>query len=63
MELSPAWMLPKEASRRIGGDPWVRNLGIAAMACAGLVLVLFIFFWWSLGSGVTDLRALVVQGR
>jgi hypothetical protein len=56
-------MLPKEASRRIGGDPWVRNLGIAAIACAGLAFVLFLIFWWSLSSGVTDLRALVVQGR
>jgi type VI secretion system protein ImpK len=63
VELSPAWMLPKEASRRIGGDPWVRNLVIAAIACAGLAFVLFVFFWLSLGSGVTDLRALVVQGR
>jgi type VI secretion system protein ImpK len=63
VELSPAWMLPKEASRRIGGDPWVRNLGIAALACAGLAFVLFVCFWLLLGSGVTDLRALVVQGR
>ena len=63
VELSPAWMLPKEALRRAGGDPWVRNLGIAAIGCAGLALVLWVFFWLSLGSGVTDLRALVTQGR
>ncbi|HVP45495.1 MAG TPA: DotU family type IV/VI secretion system protein [Bryobacteraceae bacterium] len=61
VELSPAWMLPKEAARKAGGDPWVRNLGIAAVCCAGLAIVLFLFFWWSLGSGVGDLRA--VAGR
>ncbi|MBZ5595568.1 MAG: DotU family type IV/VI secretion system protein [Acidobacteriia bacterium] len=63
VELSPSWMLPKEAARRAGGDPWVRNLGIAAIGCAGLALVLFLFFFWSLGSGVGDLRALAAQGR
>jgi type VI secretion system protein ImpK len=63
VELSPAWMLPNEAPRSASGDPWVRNLGLAAIACAGLALALFLFFWWSLGSGVSDLRALAVQGR
>jgi type VI secretion system protein ImpK len=58
VELSPAWMLPKEAARKAGGDPWVRNLGIAAVCCASLAIVLFLFFWWSLSSGVGDLRAL-----
>jgi len=58
VELSPAWTLPKEAARRAGGDPWVRNLAIAAVCCAGLAIVLFLFFWSSLASGVSDLRAL-----
>src|SRR5713226_1127272 len=31
-DLSPAWMLPKEAARSTGGDPWIRNLAIAAIA-------------------------------
>ncbi len=62
-DLSPAWMLPKEALRLTGGDPWVRWLGIAAIACAALALLLFVIFKFSLGSGVSDLRALVMPGR
>jgi type VI secretion system protein ImpK len=62
-DLSPAWMLPKEALRLTSGDPWVRWLGIAAIGCAALALLLFIIFKFSLGSGVSDLRALVMPGR
>jgi type VI secretion system protein ImpK len=62
-DLSPAWMLPKEAGRSSAGDPWIRNLAIAAIACLVLVVVLFAIFKFSLGSGVSDLRALAVQGR
>jgi type VI secretion system protein ImpK len=62
-DLSPAWMLPKEALRLTSGDPWVRWLGIAAISCAALALLLFIIFKFSLGSGVSDLRALVMPGR
>ena len=58
VELSPAWMLPKEAARKSGVDPWVRMLALAAICCAGLAFVLFVFFWWSLSSGADDLRAL-----
>jgi len=62
-DLSPAWMLPKEAGRSTAGDPWIRNLAIAAIACLVLVIVLFAIFKFSLGSGVSDLRALAVQGH
>jgi type VI secretion system protein ImpK len=61
-DLSPAWMLPKEAVRLTGGDPWVRRLGIAAICCAALALLLFVIFKFSLGSGISDLRALVTPG-
>ena len=62
-DLSPAWMLPKEAVRLTGGDPWVRRLGIAAISGAALALLLFVIFKFSLGSGISDLRALVMPGR
>lgn len=62
-DLSPAWMLPKEAVRLMGGDPWVRWLGIAAIGCAALALLLFVIFKFSLGSGISDLRALVIPGH
>ena len=61
--LSPAWILPKEAVRLAGGDPWVRRLGIAAVSCAALALLLFLIFKFTLGSSISDLRALVVPGH
>jgi type VI secretion system protein ImpK len=63
VELSPSWMLPKESARRIGGDPWVRYLTYAAMGCVALAVVLFLIFKFSLGSGISELRAMAVQGR
>lgn len=63
VELSPNWMLPTEAARGAGGDPWVRNLAIAAIACVALVLVLFLIFKFWLGSGISDLRAMAVSGH
>jgi type VI secretion system protein ImpK len=62
-DLSPAWMLPKEAARITGGDPWVRRLTIVAASCVALALVLFVIFKFSLGSGVSDLRALALPGH
>jgi type VI secretion system protein ImpK len=62
-DLSPAWMLPKEAARLTSGDPWVRRLGIAAIGSAALALLLFVIFKFSLGSGISDLRALVIPGH
>ena len=62
-DLSPAWKLPNEAVRLTGGDPWVRRLGMAAIGCAALALLLFMIFKFSLGSGVSDLRALVIPGH
>jgi len=62
-DLSPSWRLPQEAARKVGGDPWSRNLGIAAIACLVLVVALFIIFNGSLGSGITDLRVMAIQGH
>ncbi|HLM97816.1 MAG TPA: DotU family type IV/VI secretion system protein [Bryobacteraceae bacterium] len=62
-DLSPSWRLPQEAARKVGGDPWSRNLGIAAIACFVLVVVLFFIFNSSLGSGISDLRVMAIQGH
>ncbi len=62
-DLSPAWRLPQEAARKAGGDPWARNLGIAALACFVLAVVLFLIFKLSLGSGISDLRMMALQGH
>jgi len=61
-ELSRAWELPPEKAAVVR-DRWVRRLGIAAVVCASLMLVLFVVFWLALHSGVADFRSLAVQGR
>lgn len=62
-DLSPSWRLPQEALRKAGGDPWARYLGIAAIGCFVLLVLLFAIFKLSLGSSISDLRALALQGR
>jgi type VI secretion system protein ImpK len=62
-DLSPSWRLPQEAARRMGGDPWLRKLIYVALGCLGLALVLFVIFKFSLGAGVSDLRAMALPGR
>jgi type VI secretion system protein ImpK len=49
--LSPAWQLPNEKppSR---SDPWVKRWTIIAIACAALMIVLFVVYKIVLGSGV-----------
>ncbi len=63
-QLSPAWMLPKDAPRT-GKDPWVRRLGIIAMVAAAVMILLFIIFKVILGNGVqlTDTRGPNTHGR
>jgi type VI secretion system protein ImpK len=62
-DLSPMWRLPQEVVRTVGGDPWARKLAIAAIACVTLLVVLFVIFKLSLGSGVSDLRAMTLPGH
>lgn len=59
-DLSPAWQLPQEAARRMGGDPWLQKLVYITLGCLGFALVLFLIFKLSLGGGVSDLRALAL---
>jgi type VI secretion system protein ImpK len=60
--LSPAWMLPPGTARsRV--DPWVKKLGIIAAVCAIVMILLFVVYKVSLGSGVSDVRALAPQAR
>jgi type VI secretion system protein ImpK len=58
-ELAPAWRLPTgEAIRAAGGDPWVKRLAIGAGSCFALLLILFIAFYFALGSGVTSIQTI-----
>jgi type VI secretion system protein ImpK len=56
--LSPAWELPPEAPQKSGTDPLVRKIGIAAAACFGLALILFIVYKLVLDSGLSRLGEL-----
>ena len=58
--LSPAWMLPQE-SAAVRADPLVRKLSFLALACAILMLLLFGAYALTLGSGVSDVRAIAAQ--
>jgi type VI secretion system protein ImpK len=49
--LSPAWALPNDKVPS-GKDPLVRKLSILAIACASLMVVLFVIYKVVLGSGV-----------
>jgi type VI secretion system protein ImpK len=53
--LSPAWELPPETPQKPGADPLVWKIGIAAAACFGLALILFIVYKLVLGSGLSSL--------
>jgi len=58
--LAPAWTLPPEEVRR-RQDPLVRKLGIAALVCAIVMLLLFVGYKLALGSGVSDIRTIAAQ--
>jgi type VI secretion system protein ImpK len=60
--LSPAWQLPQETFR-VRKDPWVRRLGIAAIAAAVLMVALFVGYKVSLKAGVSDVRAAAGQWK
>jgi type VI secretion system protein ImpK len=62
-DLSPAWAVPPGAVRVAGADPWVKRLLWAAIACFALVLILYVTFSISLGSGVDDVRAVPAEVR
>jgi type VI secretion system protein ImpK len=58
-ELAPYWRLPSgDPVRAAGGDPWVRRLTIATASCFALALILFVAYYFALGSGVTTLQTL-----
>jgi type VI secretion system protein ImpK len=61
-ELSPSWQLPPEPPR-VYKDPWVGRLAIAAAACLLLAILTFAVYKLALGSGVSELQAVTIQGK
>jgi type VI secretion system protein ImpK len=61
-DLSPAWAPGVEAAP-VSKDRWVRILLIAASACFVILLILFVSFKISLGSGVDGIRSIATSQR
>lgn len=59
--LSPAWAPPTGEVVQVAKDPWVRRLGIFAVASLVGTAVLFVLFRVLLSSGAHDLQSLVTQ--
>ena len=55
--LSPGWTLPQEAVV-FRADPMVRKLGWLALVCAVFMVLLFVGYKITLGSGVSDVQAI-----
>jgi type VI secretion system protein ImpK len=60
--LSPQWMLPQEKMGSLS-DPVVRKLGYLALACAILMVLLFVVYKVTLGSGVSDVQSIATLAR
>lgn len=62
-ELAPNWAIPPGTVKIARSDPWVKRLLWGAIACFVLVVLLFVVFTISLGSGASDLRNLPSQSQ
>ncbi len=60
-QLSPAWMVPREAVAA-RSDPWVRKLGWTAAICAGVMVLLFLVYTLVLRGG-TQVAAAILEWR
>ncbi len=57
--LSPHWAPPADEVIPIARDPWVPRLAIFAGASAALAVVLFLVYYLSLSSGISEVESLV----
>lgn len=57
-DLAPMWTLPPDAPQASAGDPWVRRLIFAAIACLILAIALFTIYKFGLGSGVDRMQSI-----
>lgn len=61
-DLSPSWAPPSGGPVRSQSDPWVTRLTYAAVSCVALLILLFVVYKVVLGSGVSNLAAMVGKG-
>jgi type VI secretion system protein ImpK len=59
-DLSPAWALGVEPVRA-AKDVWTRRFAIAALLSFLVAVGLFVFFWYSLGSGASEIQTMAAQ--
>ncbi|HET9985794.1 MAG TPA: DotU family type IV/VI secretion system protein [Longimicrobiales bacterium] len=59
--LSPAWAPPTGEVAQVAADPWVRRLGVFAVASLVATGLLFVMFRVLLSSGAHDIQSLVTQ--
>ena len=62
-DLSPRWRIPPEAVQVSGKDTMLRRFLIGAVTCLVLTLVLFTIYKIVLGSGISTLQTVAVEGR
>lgn len=62
-DLSPRWRIPPDVVQVSGADPMVKRFLIGAVACLVLALALFVTYKLVLGSGISTLRTVAVEGR
>ena len=60
--LSPGWQPPAEKAIT-QSDPWVKRWGIIAAVSAAVMVLLFVGYWFGLGSVVSHLHTLAGQGK
>lgn len=61
--LSPNWAPPSQTVAVTTGDPLAKTFLVAAIACGGFAVLLFLVFKILLSLGASGLHALAMQGR
>lgn len=56
--IAPHWRIPGGVFQQSGIDPWVKRLMYVAAGCGGLMLLLYILYFFVLRSGLSSLQTL-----
>ncbi|MEO8026995.1 MAG: type IVB secretion system protein IcmH/DotU [Bryobacteraceae bacterium] len=57
-QISPYGWLPQDPPVTGGSDPWVKTMMFTAIGCLVLIILLFVIYKVSLGSGASDLKSI-----
>lgn len=56
--ISPYWRLPEGSFEQSSADPWVKRLTWVAVGCGGLMVFLYLTYFFMLRSGLSSLESL-----